>query len=79
MGRAEKNLYFQKKKRNIDVILGGKKNCCLQTKMEGRKKIKNWCPPKKNGAAIFFSNKKFYHGKIEAANPSSIKLIFAVA
>ena len=73
MGRAEKIFLFKERICNIDVILGGKKMGVSTQKLSGKiKKIKIGAPKKWSGD-FFFLIKKFYHGKIEATNPSSIK------
>ena len=80
MGRAKKQI-FQKKKRNTDAIFkrGGGKLVSPNKKWSGeikKEEEKNWWPKKKwSGEIHIFFMKNFNHSKIEAANPSSIKLI----
>ena len=53
MGRAEKNFFFQRKKRNIDVIFRwGEKKGVSRQKWSGEKKIGE--PKKWSGDFFFF-------------------------
>ena len=59
MGRAKKRFFFQRKKRNIDVIFRLEKKIGVsKQKWSGEIIIiKNWCF-KKNGAAKYLKKKK---------------------
>ena len=58
MGRAEMIFFFQRKKRNIDVILGGKKKFVVSRQKWSGEIEKKWCPPKKwSGDCVFFNKK----------------------
>ena len=73
--REEAKLFCLHRTRDFQA---GKKNRCLQTKMERRNKkiiIKKIGASKKKWSSELFFIKNFNHGKIEAANPSPIKLI----